>query len=337
MDINNIMEVNFTEAMRGFKKEEVEEYLGDLAREFSQLKKENEDLEKKLQVCADKIREYREDEDALKDALLGAQKTGNAIIADSREKAANIVKDAEDHAADRKQEADDYVAEKKAEAEKIIEDALAEKKRIEAEAQKAADDIHAQMEIQTEIDKEILARTKRECEDFRTRVIVEYRNHMDFIKKIPEQCFNEFVVNTTTDHSSNVLRELIAAQQGETIPVIPESVKAEEKEDEERDSDVKIVDSFSDIDVSGNDPENSEEEEEEEIEESDEETTIGLGSFTVENAFGKDDEDDDEDTPDFLKSKPNRVGNNNSKYEKLQFGSNNDNDYSNHKNKKKRR
>ncbi|MBP5604672.1 MAG: DivIVA domain-containing protein, partial [Ruminiclostridium sp.] len=73
------------------------------------LKKENEDLAKKLQVCADKIREYREDEDALKDALLGAQKTGNAIISDSKEKAANIVQEAENKSAEMMKDADDYV------------------------------------------------------------------------------------------------------------------------------------------------------------------------------------------------------------------------------------
>ena len=62
MDINSIIDREFTEAMRGYKKEEVDEVLDSVAREFAQVKKENEDLEKKLQVCADKIREYREDE-----------------------------------------------------------------------------------------------------------------------------------------------------------------------------------------------------------------------------------------------------------------------------------
>ncbi len=340
MEINNIMERNFTEAMRGFKKEEVEEYLGDLAREFAQLKKENEDLEKKLQVCADKIREYREDEDALKDALLGAQKTGNAIIADSKEKAANIVKEAEDHAADRKQEADDYVADRKAEAEKIIEDALAEKKRIEAEAKKAADDIHAQMEIQTELDKEVLARTKREAEDFRTRIIVEYRQHMEIIKKIPEQCFNEFVLEATTNHTSNALRELIAAQQGEAAPVIPgiEESSRKQEDEEDRDSDVKIADSFEHIGVSDSSSDDEEDDgSDAPAENSEEEDTVG--SFTVENAFGEsDDGDGDDDTPDFLKARPGKQNNGNSKYEKLEFGSNNGNDYSNFRsNKKKKR
>ena len=339
MDSNSIMDRNFTEAMRGYKKEEVEEYLADLARELSQLKKENEDLEKKLQVCADKIREYREDEDALKDALLGAQKTGNAIIADSKEKAGNIVKEAEDKSAEMMQNADDYVAERKAEGEKIIEDALAEKARIEAEAKKAADDIHAQMLIQTELDKEVLARTKREAEDFRTRIIVEYRNHMDFIKKIPEQCFNEFVVNTTNDHSSNTLRELIASQQGVQAPQIPEPDDDEEEEaDIEEDDDVKVVDSISDIGTAVSEAGEDESAEAEDDEE--EEDQQGSSDFTVDNAFGDSTETEDDDTPEFLKSKPNRNSSANSKYDKLEFGNNNsvnNNNNNNHHHKKKKR
>ena len=334
MDSNSIVDRNFTEVMRGYKKEEVEEYLSDLAREISQLRNENEDLEKKLQVCADKIREYREDEDALKDALLGAQKTGNAIIAESKEKAANIIQEADNKRDEMMKNADDYVADRKAEGEKIVEDALAEKARIEGEAKKAADDIHAQMMIQTELDKEVLARTKREAEDFRTRIIVEYRNHIDMIKKIPEQCFNEFVVDTTTDHTSDTLRELIAAQQGDQTPQIPEPDSKDNGDDEEEEDDVKVVTSYDEIDVSENDSEEIEEEYEEETDD-DEETDGNSGNFTVDNAFGSDSEDD---TPDFLKSKPNRSNSGNSKYDKLEFGKNvsNNNNNNNHHKKKKR-
>lgn len=356
MDINSIIDREFTEAMRGYKKEEVDEVLDSVAREFAQIKKENEDLEKKLQVCADKIREYREDEDALKDALLGAQKAGKAVLSDANEKAAAIIKEAEDEAADRRQEADDYVADRKAEAEKIIVDALAEKKRIEEEAQKAKDDIHAQMEIQTKLDEEVLERTKREAEDFRTRIIVEYQNHMDFIKKIPEQCFNEFVLSNSQNHSSVALRELIAAQQGVQTPAVPQLediVKEEPQQEEERDSDVKVVESLSGIEVRESDSEDeiAEEETEEQItldtpeeEESETETEENkptFGSFTVENAFGDDEEEEDSNSgiPDFLSSKPLRTNNGSSKYDKLEFGSNNNsnNNYNNRNNKKKRR
>lgn len=309
MDAAAISEKKFTEAMRGYKKEEVDEFLNDVSMDVSQLNKEKDELEKKLVVLADKIREYREDEDALKEALLGAQKQGNAVIASAKEKSAEMIQEAQNKCDGMIADAEALVAEKKAEAEKIIADALAEKKRIEDEATKKANDIHTEMEIQTEIDKEVLARTKREAEDFRTRLIVEYTNHMEFIKKIPEQCENEFIKETTLDHNTEKLHELLEKQKASAAEEI-----APEKED---DSDIKVVNSFAEIPV--------QEAESEEVEE-----TNDKSGFSVENAFGIESEAEEDDTPDFLKNKAK--GNNRSKYEKLEFGNN-----SNNGNKKKKR
>lgn len=309
MDAAAISEKRFTEAMRGYKKEEVDDYLNDVSMEASQLLKEKDELEKKLVVLADKIREYREDEDALKEALLGAQKQGNAVIASAKEKSAEMIQEAQEKCDGMIADAEALVAQKQAEAEKIIEDALAEKKRIEDEATKKANDIHTEMEIQTEIDKEVLARTKREAEDFRTRLIVEYTNHMEFIKKIPEQCENEFIKETTADHNTEKLRELLEQQKASAAEEAAPAVK-------EDDSDIKVVNSFAEIPV--------QEAESEEVEEND-----GKSGFSVENAFGIDSSADD-DTPDFLKNKAK--GNNRSKYEKLEFGNN-----SGSNNKKKKR
>ena len=64
----------------------------------------------------------------------------------------------------------------------------------------------------------------------------------------------------------------------------------------------------------------------EEVEEVEEE----IGGFTVENAFAEEDDEDD-NTPDFLK--PKHSGNK-SKFEKLEFGNNTHN--GNNKNKKRR-
>lgn len=304
----------FSEAMRGYKKEEVDEYLSEISMEILQNNKEKEELSKKLDILASKIQEYREDEDALKEALLGAQKQGNAVIAAAKEKSAEMIQEAQDKCDKMIADADALVAQKQAEAEKIIADALAEKQRIEDEATKKANDIHTEMEIQTEIDKEILARTKREAEDFRTHLIVEYTNHMEFIKKIPEQCENEFIKETTADHNTEKLRELLEQQKASAAEGV--AVADEEKED---DSDIKVVNSFAEIPV--------QEAESEEVEETDE-----SGGFSVENAFGGE-TDEEDDTPDFLKNKA-KNNNRSTKYEKLEFGNNTGN---NNNNKKKRR
>jgi DivIVA domain-containing protein len=98
MGAKEIMAKNFEMVLRGYKTEEVEEFRKEISINFSRLQKENEELEKKLGVLADKIREYREDEDTLKDALLGAQRQGNALIADSKRKSAEIIEDTQNKA-----------------------------------------------------------------------------------------------------------------------------------------------------------------------------------------------------------------------------------------------
>lgn len=315
MEANTIRDKKFLEVMRGYKKEDVDEFLSEVASEFSKLRKANEELEKKLEVLADKIREYREDEDALKEALLGAQKQGRMVVDEAKEKAANIVMDAQNKSDEMIKAAEDVVAQKKEEGEKAIADALAEKQRIEEEAAKKAADLHQEMEIQHEIDKEALARTRREAEDFRIKLIAEYTNHIEFIKKLPEMCQNEYVKETVDNHDTAVLRDLLAQQRGEEVI----TADVEEKP-EETDDDVKIVSDFNEIPV-----QEAESEEITETNESDDE-----GGFTVENAFSDDDEEED-NTPDFLK---NKHKNNKSKFEKLEFGNNTSG--SNGKNKKKR-
>lgn len=327
MDANSIRDKKFPEAMRGYKKEDVDEFLGDVADAYAKQQKTISELEKKLEVLADKIREYRENEDDLKEALLGAQKQGRLVVDEAKEKAANIVMDAQNKSADMIKEAEDVVAQKKEEGEKAIADALAEKQRIEEEAAKKAADLHTEMEIQHEIDKEALARTRREAEDFRTRLIVECNSSLEImnnarnefielVKKMPEICQNEFIKETIDNQDTNVLRELIAQQRGEEV-ITPEIEKTEET-----DEDVKIVNDFNEIPV-------QEAEAEEVTEVSEDADSVG---FTVENAFA-DEEEEEDNTPDFLKdTKPKS---NKSKYEKLEFG-NNSNNNSNGKNKKRR-
>ncbi len=314
MDANTISSKSFTEAMRGYKKEEVDEFLEEVSQEYAKLKSINSELEKKLEVLADKIREYREDEDALKEALLGAQKQGRQVVEDAKEKAKNMIDEAQEKCDNMIADAEVVVAQKNEEGEKAIADALAEKARIEEEAKKRAEELHTEMEIQNEIDKEALARTRREAEDFRTKLIIEYNNHIELIKKLPEMCQTEFVKETVDNHDTANLRELLAQQKGEEViaPV------AEIPEVEENDDDVKVVSSFTEIEV--------QETESEEVEE----TTEEIGAFTVENAFA-DDEDEDDNTPDFLKPKQ---GSGKSKFEKLEFGNNTNNNHG--KNKKRR-
>ena len=95
---SDIRERKFEKAAFGYKQEEIDDFLAELISEFEELDAEREDLHSKIQILADKVREYRQDEDALKDALLGAQKQGHKVVAEAQEKADEIIAQAEEKA-----------------------------------------------------------------------------------------------------------------------------------------------------------------------------------------------------------------------------------------------
>lgn len=78
----------------GYRMDDVDAYLDEVAKSMTELLGQNADLEKKLEVLADKLTEYREDEESLRTALLGAQKLGDSVIRESKTKAEIIMRDA---------------------------------------------------------------------------------------------------------------------------------------------------------------------------------------------------------------------------------------------------
>ncbi len=78
----------------GYRMDGVDAYLSDVADSMQQLLDNNADLEKKIEVLADKLTEYREDEESLRMALLGAQKLGDSVIRESKTKAEIIMREA---------------------------------------------------------------------------------------------------------------------------------------------------------------------------------------------------------------------------------------------------
>ncbi|WP_368220445.1 DivIVA domain-containing protein, partial [Anaerotruncus rubiinfantis] len=79
---------------RGYKAEEVDAYLNQVADEMNDLIAQNRDLEHKMMVLADKLEEYKQDEESLRSALIGAQKLGDSVVREAKAKAASIVEDA---------------------------------------------------------------------------------------------------------------------------------------------------------------------------------------------------------------------------------------------------
>ena len=241
MNAKDIITRRFEKAkFNGYKTEDVDDFLKEISGEYAQLQKEKSELERKLEVLADKIREYRDDEDALKDALLLAQKQGNAIVAESKAAAEKLQKETADAIAKQ-------ISEAKAKSEKMIADADDYSKRMTKdsneradklvkEARAKADEIKAEMNRQQEIQESILQQTRKEVLDYRNRILTSYKAHIEFIEKLPEKCENDYVKKTAEEvEKRNAEKAKLAAaakqQAAKTEPApapAAEEVPAEE-------------------------------------------------------------------------------------------------------------
>lgn len=195
MEARDIIDKKFNKGLNGYKMEEVDDYLQEMSTEFLNLKKQNEELEKKMEVLADKIREYRNDEDAIKEALLDAQKQSRMVQAAAKEKSEKMISDAKEKSEKMIKDAEDRVSEKDAYAKKLVDDANAEKTRIVAECERKSAEIKANLEAEREKQESIIAKTRDESNAFIERLLKNYQEHVELIKSIPEKCQNQFVLN----------------------------------------------------------------------------------------------------------------------------------------------
>ena len=86
-----IRNVEFTKNMGGYKAAEVDAFVDNCADTVEKLTAEKEELNKKLSILADKLVEYRRDEDSIRSALLSAQRMGDSIVREAKEQAEEIV------------------------------------------------------------------------------------------------------------------------------------------------------------------------------------------------------------------------------------------------------
>ena len=193
MEAADIIDKKFNKGLNGYKMEEVDEFLQEVSSAFLELKKQNQEMEKKMEVLADKIREYRNDEEAIKEALLGAQKQSSAVLSSAKEKSDKMISDAKEKSAAMIKEAEEKVKEKKEQAKKLVADANEEKTKVIAECERRSAEIKANMEAEIKKQESILAKTRDESNAYRERLLAVYNEHIALINGIPEKCENAFV------------------------------------------------------------------------------------------------------------------------------------------------
>ena len=94
-----IDQISFTQARKGYNMEEVDAFLEPLTEDYVTLYKENALLKSKMRVLVGKLEEYRKSEAGMKDAMVNAQRTCDRMVREAEEKCARMLKEANANAA----------------------------------------------------------------------------------------------------------------------------------------------------------------------------------------------------------------------------------------------
>ena len=142
----DVRRVTFDKAMRGYRCDDVDDYLKQVAESMDALAAKNDEMQKNLVVLAQRIDQYRAEEDTLRTTMINAQRLGENVIREAKQKAAEIIRAANMKADDREQ--------------------------------RARDDV--------ELAKQEIVTLKSEADSFKRSLMEMYSKHINLISKMPE-------------------------------------------------------------------------------------------------------------------------------------------------------
>lgn len=174
LTVNDIKDAKFRKTnIGGYKAEDVDNFLDEVQDSYEKLQKENLNLMQKIKILADRVSQYRKDEDSVKDALVNAQKLANSEISKAKEEAQAIIEKS------------------KTEAEFILENANSEIKN----------------------QKETLINLKKAVRDFRSNILSLYKEHLKLVNsfnaedRYPVNFYENNISEKNENFSSNKIEE----------------------------------------------------------------------------------------------------------------------------------
>ena len=300
----------------GYNIAEVDALMAESAATIDAYEKQSGDLYHKLEVLAGKIEEYRQEEDAIKTALVTAQKMADKITKESNETASLLISKSEETAKDTvanaKAESDkiissareystNLIAEKTQQAEEITNKAQDKANEVIASAKVVAQDI---LEQAKQISDDLIAKSKAEKEAYEILSNTIKNDAKEFIEKVKSLYNNELdelnsakldKENDDTESEEKSIAEIDSEVSGlvdeieEFTSSIPQPISSEESDDDTEDAEAEEAETFQEV-IAPDDAEDSEEETEYEREEDNKEPAFDLNEIEYEEIT--DDEDD---------------------------------------------
>ena len=288
-----------------YRAQSVDDFFEIVADSYEQMFKENGELVKKIGLLAERVEEYRNDEDNIRAALLTAQRMADKIMKETNEKSEKQLAEATENAAAKEaaaeakakrlleqaqHDADMLLAETKQKAARMIEEATAEAKEQAVVARDRMIKTQAALDL-----------VEKEADKFKRELLTLYTEHIELINKIPEvedesgkeeepapeepEVTVQAEETTPEEPEEDVIEEIDTDDEQAAEDVIEEPVPEEDEDEVITPDEVSAVEPSEDVPA--------EDEEEDEISDSE------LERLGIISKADKSDSDDDDMKGDF--------------------------------------
>ena len=191
LEPETIRNTRFSQAKNGFNPTEVIDFLNELANEVEAVLAEKNENEERLKMLFDKVNQYREDEDAIKQAMIYAQKEANKVLKDAKAKARDMIDSA-------KTEEVRIREQSSAECERIVNEHKEKCAQIIKEQTQGTQDEIARIQDTYEEEKAKLDKLKAEVTYFKSNLIDLYTKQIGLITEMPQMTEEELTEYEST-------------------------------------------------------------------------------------------------------------------------------------------
>ena len=187
---------NFTKVMRGYSVGEVDDYIDFIIEKYTELYRENDELERKLKAALSRLDEIHDGEEQIRTTLLNARRAADKMIEEANQRSDVIVES----------------------------------------AMNRCDTILRDFEQQLTRSRGTLAEVKKEIKAFKTALYVKYNEHIDEIERLtdfldddqPNSVYTSQVIEGVKDDLENMIAASPDEEDGlsDNVPAYDETLEA---------------------------------------------------------------------------------------------------------------
>lgn len=229
---DSIRKKSFETVKNGYDIDAVKAFLAEVAQEVADLNMKNEENEDKIIKLVDKINEYREDEEAIKNALVLSQKESNKIINDAKAQARDMIESA-------KSEQVRLSEQSASECEKIIREHKENCARLIKENTEVTQQKILQIRQDYDNEKAEYENLQREVALFKANLTSLYQQQIALIMQIPDAVVDD---DDDGEEEHELIEEVKAVEEpAEPAAEAPVAEAPAEKEETEQEHIDKIL------------------------------------------------------------------------------------------------